>query len=336
MTETHRARRFNFKTLQSLLGLLIVFLLSTVLSPYREGHNVFLEPQNLLNIIRFASENGIIAIGMTFVILTGGIDLSVGAILALCAVAMAAGLMRYNLGAGPTVLTVLGLGTLVGFTNGWITTRLRIQSFITTLSMLSVLRGAASLWAGGYAIPIAYGAGKGLAPPFVKSLFNGEVDIFGLSIPVPLFYFLGIGFLGTVILNRTALGRNIYATGGNDAAARLSGVFTTRIRIIVFTLSGLLSAFSALIHATLVNQGSHIDGSGYELNAIAAVVIGGTSLSGGEGTILGTVAGAVLLSILDNILGLKNIPSEYQSILKGVIIILAVVLQRNKSTKETK
>ncbi len=328
--------RFQFRTFQSLLGLLIIFVVSTLLSPYRDGRNVFLEPQNLLNILRFASENGIIAIGMTFVILTGGIDLSVGAILALCSVGMAACLTRYGLGTAFTTLLILSLGGVVGFLNGWITTRFKIQSFITTLAMLSVLRGVASLWAGGYAIPIAYGSGKGLAPPFIKTLFNGEPTLLSQAVPMPLFYFLGIGLIGSLILRRSVLGRNIYATGGNDAAARLSGVLTKRIRIIVFTMSGFLAALSALIHATLLNQGSHIDGSGYELNAIAAVVIGGTSLAGGEGTILGTVAGAALLSILDNILGLKNIASEYQAILKGVIIILAVVLQRNRSGKETK
>ncbi|MBW3625275.1 MAG: ABC transporter permease [Armatimonadetes bacterium] len=321
---------------QSLFGLIAVFLLSAALSPTRDGRNVFLEPQNLLNIIRFASENGIIAIGMTMVILTGSIDLSVGATLALCAVGSAACLMRYDMGVGMTLLLMLGLGAVVGMVNGQVTTRLRVPSFITTLAMLSVMRGAASLWSGGYAIPIAYGTGREDAPPLFKSLFAGEVGVAGLAIPAPLFYFLGIGLLAMLLLRRTTLGRNIYAVGGNETAARLSGVPVHRVKVLVFVASGLLAGLAALLHVALVNQGSHIDGAGYELNAIAAVVIGGTSLSGGEGGVLGTMAGAVMLSILDNILGLRNIPSEYQFILKGVIIILAVVVQRKHDLKEIK
>jgi ribose transport system permease protein len=321
---------------QSFLGLFVILALSAALSPTRDGRIIFLEPQNLLNIVRFASENGIIAIGMTLVILTGGIDLSVGAILALCAVGSAACLMRYHLGVVPTVALILGLGALVGGVNGWITTKLRIPSFITTLAMLSALRGAASLWSEGYAIPIAFGPGPGLAPPLFKSLFAGEARLGTLAIPAPLFYFLAVGILAAVFLRQSGVGRHVYAVGGNETAARLSGVPIYRLKVLVFVASGLLSALAALLHAALVNQGSHIDGSGYELNAIAAVVIGGTLLAGGEGGVAGTMAGAVMLSVLDNILGLRNVPSEYQYILKGIIIILAVVLQRSENQKEIK
>src|SRR5215210_1315895 len=149
---------------QSIFGLIAILALAAILSPAREGSNVFLEPRNLLNIVRFASENGIIAIGMTLVILTGGIDLSVGAVLALCAVGAAACMTRYDLDTAPTVLLVLALGGLVGIVNGLVTTRFNIQSFITTLAMLGVARGVASLWSGGYAIPLAFGDGVGLAP----------------------------------------------------------------------------------------------------------------------------------------------------------------------------
>jgi ribose transport system permease protein len=131
-------------------------------------------------------------------------------------------------------------------------------------------------------------------------------------------------------LKRTAFGRHVYAVGGNETAARLSGVNVSRVKVIVFSISGLLAGLAALLHAALVNQGSHIDGNGYELNAIAAAVIGGTSLAGGVGTVLGTMIGALILSILDNILGLRNIQSEYQMILKGVIIVLAVAMQRRQ------
>jgi ribose transport system permease protein len=315
---------------QSLFGLIAILVVSAILSPERGGENVFLEPRNLLNIVRFASENGIIAIGMTLVILTGGIDLSVGAVLALCAVGAAAMMMRYDLGLVPTVVLVLALGGLVGTLSGLITTRFGIQSFITTLAVLGAARGVASLWADGYAIPLAFGDGADLAPPRFKEMFGGEVALLGLDVPAPVFYFLGAGLAASLLLRRTGFGRHVYAVGGNETAARLSGVNVNRVKVIVFAASGLLAGLAALLHAALVNQGSHIDGNGYELNAIAAVVIGGTSLAGGVGTVAGSMVGALTLQVLDNILGLRNVQSEYQAILKGVIIVLAVVLQRQR------
>ena len=315
---------------QSLFGLLAIVALAAVLSPSRNGANVFLEPRNLLNIVRFASENGIIAVGMTLVILTAGIDLSVGAVLALCAVGAASFLMRYGWGTLPTILAVLAIGSLVGFVNGFVTTRFNVQSFITTLAMLGVARGIASLWAGGYAIPLAFGDGPGLAPQSFKTMFAGSVPILGVAVPAPVFYFVGVGIVATFLLRRTGFGRHVYAVGGNETAARLSGVAVDRVKIVVFVISGLLAGLAALLHAALVNQGSHIDGNGYELNAIAAVVIGGTSLNGGVGTVAGSMIGAITLSVLDNILGLRNIQSEYQAILKGVIIVLAVMVQRQR------
>ena len=315
---------------QSVFGLIVIVVLAAILSPVRDGSNVFLEPRNLLNIVRFASENGIIAIGVTLVILTGGIDLSVGALLALCAVGAAAFMTRYDLGTLPTVLLVLAIGGLAGLVNGVVTTRFNIQSFITTLAMLGVARGVASLWSGGYAIPLAFGDGEGMAPPSFKAIFGGQVNVFGLDVPTPVFYFLGVGLIASFLLRRTGFGRHVYAVGGNETAARLSGVNVDRVKTIVFVISGLLAGLAALLHAALVNQGSHIDGAGYELNAIAAVVIGGTSLAGGVGTVVGSMIGALTLSILDNILGLRNVQSEYQAILKGVIIVLAVVIQRQR------
>src|SRR5918998_6281606 len=201
---------------QSLFGLIVILVLSAILSPVRNGENVFLEPRNLLNIVRFASENGIIAVGVTLVILTGGIDLSVGAVLALCAVGAAAFMTRYDLDTAPTVLLVLALGCFVGIVNGLVTTRFNIQSFITTLAMLGVARGVASLWSGGYAVPLAFGDGVGLAPPSFKAIFAGQVSLLGLEIPAPVFYFLGVGLIASFLLRRTGFGRHIYAVGGNE------------------------------------------------------------------------------------------------------------------------
>ncbi len=316
---------------QSYFGLILILILASILSPVRNGHNIFLDPNNLFNIVRFASENGIIAIGMTLVILTGGIDLSVGAVLALCAVGAASFMMRSGFGTLLTVVLVLGIGSLCGLINGTVTAKLSIQSFIVTLAMLTTARGIASLWSGGYAIPLAFGNAPGVAPQSFKAIFAGEINVLGLGIPTQIFFFVLIGLVATLLLQRTAFGRHVYAVGGNVVAARLSGVNVSRIVITVFTISGFLAGFAALLHAALVNQGSHIDGSGYELNAIAAVVIGGTSLAGGTGTVVGSMVGALILSILDNILGLRNIPSEYQMILKGVLILLAVLIQRRRS-----
>jgi ribose transport system permease protein len=316
---------------QSYLGLIGILLLCSVLSPVRNGHNVFMGPENLLNIIRFASENGIIAIGMTLVIITGGIDLSVGAILALSAVGSAAFLMRYGWGTVPTILIVLAIGSLVGLINGVIITKINMQPFIVTLSTQTASRGVASLWSWGYAIPLAFGSGVGVAPQSFKDLFAGSVNFAGLDIPVQVFYFIGLGILVSLVLKRTGFGRHIFAVGGNETAARLSGVPVHRTKILVYTISGFFASLAALLHASLVNQGSHIDGQNYDLNAIAAVVIGGTSMAGGSGTILGTMIGAVVLSILDNILGLRNIQSEYQLILKGLLIVLAVLAQKKRS-----
>jgi ribose transport system permease protein len=327
-----RSSRFwnNVLRFQSYFGLIAILILSTLLSPIRDGRNIFLDPNNLLNIVRFASENGIIAIGMTLVILIGGIDLSVGAVLALCAVGAASFMMRSGLDTATTIALVLGIGALVGMINGLVTTRLNIQSFIVTLAMLSIARGVASLWSGGYAIPLAFGDGPDLAPSSFKALFAGSVSLGNINIPVQIFYFLAVGLIASVLLKRTAFGRHVYAVGGNETAARLSGVNVNRVKTIVFTVSGLLAGLAALLHAALVNQGSHIDGNGYELNAIAAVVIGGTSLAGGVGTVVGSMVGAVILSVLDNILGLRNIASEYQMILKGMLIVGAVLVQRQK------
>jgi ribose transport system permease protein len=320
---------------QSYFGLIAIILISALLSPTRNGINVFLTPPNLLNIVRFASENGIIAVGMTLVILIGGIDLSVGAVLALCAVAAAASMMRMGLGTVPTIILTLSIGLGVGLINGLVTTRLSLQPFITTLAMLSVARGVASLWSGGYAIPLAFGLKPNDAPPSFKFLFAGQVTILGLEIPMQIFYLVGVGIVATWILKNTGFGRYIYAIGGNETAARLSGVNVNRVKVLVFGTCSLLAGLAGLLHVALVNQGSHIDGAGYELNAIAAVVIGGTLLSGGSGTVVGSIIGAIILSILDNILGLRNISSEWQLILKGIIIVLAVVIQRQEKIVRT-
>ncbi|MEW2384015.1 ABC transporter permease [Micromonospora sp. NPDC047707] len=309
---------------QSLFALLVVFVVAIVASPSRNGEILFLSAGNLGNIVRAVSEIGIIAVGMTFVILLGGIDLSVGAILGLSAVGAATLMVDEGLGILPAVAAVLLIGALFGAVQGYATARLGIQSFIVTLAGLQVARGLARIWSGGLGIPIAYGDGPQEAPPAFEIL-NGSIN--GV-IPVPAVLFIAIGVAAIVVLRTTAFARHVYAIGGNEKAARLSGVPVTRVKVAVFAIAGLLAAVAGVIHAGQLNQGSPNDGAGYELDAIAAVVIGGTSLAGGTGSMGGTLAGALLLGILNNILALNNIDANVQLLIKGLVIVAAAALQK--------
>jgi ribose transport system permease protein len=325
-----RAER-NRRVLQSILrfqgyfGLLAVFLLGAVFSPTRRGANLFLDPANQLNVLRDVAENGVIAVGLTLVILVGGIDLSVGSVVALVATTGAAMLMRLAVGTVPTVLAMLALGGVIGLVNGGISTRFRVQSFVVTLAMLSVARGLARLISGGIAIPIAYGPG---AAPESFGVLGARV---GPGVPVPALVMLAVALVAGWVLRRTPFGRHVYAVGGNEVAARLSGVAADRVKVTAFVVSGALAALAGLIHAAQLNQGSPNEAVGYELNAIAAVVIGGTSLQGGVGGVTGTVVGALMLGMLDNILGLRNVNSDVQLLVKGGLIVGAVILGQLRS-----
>ena len=309
---------------QSLFALLVVFVVAILASPRRDGEILFLTAGNLGNIVRAVSEIGIIAIGMTFVVLLGGIDLSVGAILGLSAVGTATLMVDSGLGILPAVAAVLAIGALFGALQGYAVARLGIQSFIVTLAGLQVARGIARIWSGGLGIPIAYGDGPQEAPPAFE-LLNGSIN--GVF-PVPAVLFVLIGVAAVVVLRTTAFARHVYAIGGNEKAARLSGVPVTRVKVAVFAVAGLLAAVAGVVHAGQLNQGSPNDGAGYELDAIAAVVIGGTSLAGGSGSMGGTLAGALLLGILNNILALNNIDANVQLLIKGLVIVLAAALQK--------
>lgn len=309
---------------KSFFGLVAVFLVASILC-VRDGQNLFLNPTNLANVVRSISENGIMAIGMTLVILIGGIDLSVGAILGLTATVAADLMVHRGFSVPLTLLIVLIIAAAFGLFNGVISTKLNIQAFIVTLASMSIARGLARFWSGGIGIPIAYGEGEGVAPP-AFSIFGER--IFG--IPVPAICFVVLIVIVAFLLKYTRFGRYTYAIGGNETSAFLCGINVQRVKMIIFTLCGLLAGIAGVIHAAQISQGSPNDGNGYELNAIAAVAIGGASMAGGKGTIIGTVVGALILGILDNMLGLKNIDNNLQMIVKGCIIIVAVVMQREK------
>lgn len=337
---------------QSYFGLVIIFVLAILFSPERDGVNLFLSSRNLLNVLMFASETAILAVGMTLVILVGGIDLSVGSVMALIGVISADLLMNaYSftlLGipltvghwpAGPIVALCVIVGAGIGFFNGWTAERFKVPSFVTTLAMLSIARGLARVWAGNNSIPIAYDTGSTLSQyssgSFGDPLFGllGST-LPGTSIPIPALIMIFCAVLFGLILRYTTFGRRIYAVGGNPTAARLSGIRIGRLRIITFMICSALAALAGMIHASRLNQGSPNESINYELNAIAAVVIGGASLMGGKGTVVGAIGGALILQILDNILGLNNVSSNVQLIVKGLLVILAVALQQLRPTQE--
>jgi ribose transport system permease protein len=314
---------------QSLFGLVLVLAAAIAFSPSHDGDLVFLSSENLFNVVRAIAEIGIIAIGMTFVILIGGIDLSVGAVLGLAAVGSAVLLVNDGFGVLPAVLVVLAAGLVFGLLQGFASAVFGIQAFIVTLAGLQVARGLARIWSGGQGVAIAYGDGPGEAPVAFSLL--GERTFNGL-VPIPAVIFAVVAVAAIVFLRTSAFARHVYAIGGNEKAARLSGVAVTRVKVLVYGLSGLLAALAGIIHAGQLNQGSPNDGSGYELDAIAAVVIGGTALSGGRGSVSGTVAGALLLGVLNNILALNSVDPNVQLLIKGLVIVVAAGLQRLRPT----
>jgi ribose transport system permease protein len=325
-SSAHLRRKQILATLASLqgyLGLVIVFIIGAMFSPARDGVNLFLDLNNQMNILRYVAETGIIAIGMTLVILIGEIDLSVGAVLAFGATLTAYLLTDAQFGTFAALSAVLASGVLLGLINGGIVASFKIPSFVVTLSMMSFARGLARLIFGGVAIQLLSVSQGGSAP---DSAFWFAERLGGL-VPVPAFVMFAIAIAASLALRYTPFGRHVYAIGGNPVAARLSGVRVELTRVAVFAICSGLTAMAAFIHAIQLNQGAPNDGFSYELNAIAAVVIGGTSLHGGVGTIAGSIAGAWMLGMIDNALNLNNVESDVQLIIKAALIVLAVALQ---------
>ena len=295
-----------------LLGLILLVVILSIIS------SDFLSVSNIFNVLRQVSINALIAFGMTFVILTGGIDLSVGSIVALSS-ALAAGMMVA--GSNPSIAILAGLlsGAAMGTVNGVIISRGKVAPFIATLATMTIFRG----------MTLVYTQGKPIA---------GLPDSFGMigrgylfEIPMPVIWMLISFVVLYIILKFTTFGRHVFALGGNEEATRLSGINTPRVKTFVYTISGLFAAISGIILTSRLNSAQPTAGMSYELDAIAAVVIGGTSLSGGKGWIVGTLIGAMIIGILDNGLNLMNVSSFYQQAVKGAVILLAVLLDRSKN-----
>ncbi|EKF9279760.1 ribose ABC transporter permease [Vibrio cholerae] len=301
---------------KSLIALLFLVVVVSFLNPN------FFTVDNLLNILRQTSVNAIIAVGMTLVILTAGIDLSVGSVLALCG-AFAATLVAMEVPVLVAVPTALLAGAALGAISGIIIAKGKVQAFIATLVTMTLLRGVTMVYTDGR--PISTG-------------FTDTADTFAwfgtgyaLGIPVPV-WLMVVVFVGAwYLLNHTRFGRYVYAVGGNESATRLSGINVDRVKIGVYAICGLLAALAGIIVTSRLSSAQPTAGMGYELDAIAAVVLGGTSLMGGKGRIMGTLIGALIIGFLNNALNLLDVSSYYQMIAKAVVILLAVLVDnKNK------
>ncbi|WP_092926820.1 MULTISPECIES: ribose ABC transporter permease [Romboutsia] len=301
---------------KSLVGLLLLVGIVSILSPS------FLSTKNIFNILRQTSVNAIIAAGMTFVILTGGIDLSVGSILAISGAICASLLVSGQNIVVAIVISIL-IGAVVGFLNGFVISKGKLQPFIATLATMTILRGLTLVFTDGK--PITLGSGD-LAINFGK-IGGGEI----FSIPTPAIIMIVVFLVCAYILNSTKMGRYTYALGSNEEATKLSGLNTDKIKIWVYTISGILSALAGVIITSRLYSAQPTAGTGYELDAIAAVVLGGTSLTGGKGKITGTIIGALIIGVLSNALNILDVSSYYQMMVKGVVILIAVLLDRRSN-----
>ena len=295
--------------------MLVIILM--ILSP-----NAFAKPRNLINVVKQASINGVLACGMMFVIIAGGIDLSAGSVVALSGVVAAYLAQMQGIPIILPILGALGTGALIGLINGFGAAYAELPPFIITLATMSIVRGAALILSGG-------------SPVFgLQEQFEG---IAGISIanviPILVLYFLLIAVFSGFILNKTVFGRHVYAIGGNSITAKVSGINVKSMLLRVYIICGVFSGIAGLLIASRTMQGSPTVGVGYEMDAIAAVVIGGVSMSGGSGKWYGTIIGALLLALISNGLDILGVSSNFQQIIKGIIIAVAVYLDlRGKKT----
>ena len=319
-------REWLFK-LRALIALALLIVIFSALSP------AFLTTGNLVILAKHVAINAILATGMTYVILTGGIDLSVGSVVGLAAM-IAGGLINQGL-ALPMfgiviyfnvwiiILLTLLVGVLVGSLNGWLITRFRVAPFIATLGIMYVGRGFALLRSNGATFPNLVGDAE-LGNTGFQLLGSGSF----LGIPVPIWLMIGFGVVGIFIANKTPFGRRVFAIGGNERAAELSGIRVNRIKLSVYMISGFCAAMTGLIIASQLLAAHPATGESFELNAIAAVVLGGTSLSGGRGGVGGTIIGAFVIGVLSDGLVLLGVSEFWQIVIKGIVIILAVVVDQ--------
>lgn len=304
---------------RSIIALLVLIGVVSAINPN------FFTVDNILNILRQTFVNAIIAVGMTFVILIAGIDLSVGSILALTG-AFAASMVGTELSILLVIPAVLLIGTLLGTLSGVIVAKGKVQAFIATLVTMTLLRGVTMVYTDGRPISTGF---SDTADAFA---FLGTGYLFG--IPVPIWLMAIVFLISWYVLKHTKMGRYIYALGGNEAATQLSGINVDKVKIFVFAVSGFLSALAGLIVTSRLSSAQPTAGVTYELDAIAAVVVGGTSLMGGKGRVMGTLIGALIIGFLNNALNLLDISSYYQMIAKALVILVAVLADNYLGSKK--
>nr|WP_257881505.1 ribose ABC transporter permease [Streptococcus pneumoniae] len=303
--------------LTTVIALIILMAVITIIN------SNFLTANNLLNLLLQVTSNALIAFGMTFVILTGGIDLSVGSILALSS-ALTAGLLGSGMPVTLAILISLILGCILGMMNGLLISYGKLAPFIVTLATMTIFRGATLVYTNGNPIT------KGLSDTFLFQ-FLGQGYIVGIPFPVIIMFIVFIVLY--VLLHKTAFGKSVYAIGGNEKAAYISGVKLNKVKIIIYSISGIMASISGLIITSRLSSAQPTAGASYEMDAIAAVVLGGTSLSGGKGRILGTLIGALIIGVLNNGLNIIGVSAFWQQVVKGVVILIAVLIDRFKVVK---
>lgn len=304
--------------LTTVIALIILMAVITIIN------SNFLTANNLLNLLLQVTSNALIAFGMTFVILTGGIDLSVGSILALSS-ALTAGLLGSGMPVTLAILISLILGCILGMMNGLLISYGKLAPFIVTLATMTIFRGATLVYTNGNPIT------KGLSDTFLFQ-FLGQGYIVGVPFPVIIMFIVFIVLY--VLLHKTAFGKSVYAIGGNEKAAYISGVKLNKVKIIIYSISGMMASISGLIITSRLSSAQPTAGASYEMDAIAAVVLGGTSLSGGKGRILGTLIGALIIGVLNNGLNIIGVSAFWQQVVKGVVILIAVLIDRFKVVKQ--
>lgn len=304
-----------YKKYGTVVSLMVLVAIVTILNPR------FFTAYNILNIFKQVSINGLIAFGMTFVILTGGIDLSVGATLGLSGV-----ILGWMISSGTPAWMAIGItlvfGAVLGFVNGVLVAKVKLQAFIATLATMTMYRGITMIVSDG--IPFM---GLTKNAPLLDYFSQGKI----LTVPFPMIIFIVLLAILFVVLHNTVFGRGVYAVGGNEEAARLSSIPVTKIKTLVYTISGLMAALAGVILTSRLSSSQPTAGMGFELDAIAAVVIGGTSLSGGKGRLFGTFLGALIIGVLNNGLNIIGISAFYQQFIKGLVILFAVILDRKSN-----
>lgn len=302
-------------------GLVFVALFIIVFMSFKS--EVFLTSQNIINILRQISINGILAVGMTFVILTGGIDLSVGSVVAITGVIVGS-LLQNGTNWFVASIAALAISVVCGIINGWLISYIGFQPFIATLSTMTIGRGFAQVYSDGKPYMIT--------DPSFKAIGQG----YFMGVPIPIILLVIFCIIGLIILQTTTFGRYVFAIGGNMSAAKLSGVRTQRVQLLVYVMSSVCAWMVGLILAARISSGQPTAGESYEMDAIAATAIGGTSMNGGIGSLTGTITGFVILGLLQNSMNLMNINSFWQQIVKGLLIIIAVFLDMRTKGKSNK